>query len=97
MTAAVFAIGGFFPFAGFFSKDAILYAAFLHGTYGKFLWFIGLVTALLTSLYMFRLWYLAFLGEPRSQRLSSPREAQVHARPAHYSWRSFHLRRLDRH
>ena len=66
MTAAVFAIAGFFPFAGFFSKDAILYAAFLHGTYGKFLWFIGLVTALLTSLYMFRLWYMTFLGEPRT-------------------------------
>jgi NADH-quinone oxidoreductase subunit L len=67
MTAAVLAIAGFFPFAGFFSKDAILYAAFLQGTYGKFLWFIGLVTALLTSLYMFRLWYLTFLGEPRTK------------------------------
>ena len=66
MTAAVFAIGGFFPFAGFFSKDAILYEAFQHGGSGKFLWFIGLVTALLTSFYMFRLWYLAFAGESRS-------------------------------
>jgi len=66
MTAAVFAIAGFFPFAGFFSKDAILYAAFLQGTNGKILWFVGLVTALLTSFYMFRLWYMAFLGKPRS-------------------------------
>src|SRR5579863_4567516 len=47
MTAAVFAIAGFPPFAGFFSKDAILYAAFLQGTGGKVLWFVGLVTALL--------------------------------------------------
>ncbi len=46
MTAAVFAIAGFPPFAGFFSKDAILYAAFLQGTLGKILWFVGLVTAL---------------------------------------------------
>ena len=67
MTAAVFAIAGLFPFAGFFSKDAILYAAFLQGTYGKFLWFVGLVTALLTALYMFRLWYMTFLGEPRTK------------------------------
>jgi NADH-quinone oxidoreductase subunit L len=67
MTAAVFAIAGFPPFAGFFSKDAILYAAFLDGTGGKLLWFVGLVTALLTSFYMFRLWYLTFMGEPRSQ------------------------------
>jgi NADH-quinone oxidoreductase subunit L len=66
MTAAVLAIAGFFPFAGFFSKDAILYAAFLQGTSGKILWFVGLLTALLTSFYMFRLWYMTFMGEPRS-------------------------------
>ena len=66
MTAAVFAIAGFFPFAGFFSKDAILYAAFQQGTGGTVLWAVGLFTALLTSFYMFRLWYLAFLGKPRS-------------------------------
>ncbi len=42
MTAAVFAIAGFPPFAGFFSKDAILYAAFLQGLRGKALWFVGL-------------------------------------------------------
>ncbi|MGA7339600.1 MAG: NADH-quinone oxidoreductase subunit L [Terracidiphilus sp.] len=66
MTAAVFTIAGFPPLAAFFSKDAILYAAFLQGTNGKILWFVGLFTALLTSLYMFRLWYLAFLGKPRT-------------------------------
>ena len=67
MSAAVFAIGGFFPFAGFFSKDAILYQAFQHGSSGKLLWFVGLFTALLTSFYIFRLWYLAFFGESRSE------------------------------
>jgi NADH-quinone oxidoreductase subunit L len=66
-TVGVLAIAGFFPFAGFFSKDAILYAAFLNGAGGKALWFAGLVTALLTSFYMFRLWYLAFLGKPRGE------------------------------
>ncbi len=66
MTAAVLAIAGFFPFAGFFSKDAILYAAYLQGPAGRALWFVGLVTALLTSFYMFRLWYLTFLGKSRS-------------------------------
>jgi NADH-quinone oxidoreductase subunit L len=81
MTAAVLAISGFFPFAGFFSKDAILYAAFLAGTGGKIFWFVGLVTALLTSFYMFRLWYLAFLGESRaSAHLSEEHGATVHAR-----------------
>ncbi|MGA2167787.1 MAG: NADH-quinone oxidoreductase subunit L [Terracidiphilus sp.] len=66
-TVGVLAIAGFFPFAGFFSKDAILYAAFAQGAGGKALWFVGLVTALLTSFYMFRLWYLTFLGKPRSE------------------------------
>ena len=66
MTAAVFAIAGLPPFAGFFSKDAILYAAFLQGTGGKVFWFVGIVTALLTSFYMFRLWYLTFFGESRN-------------------------------
>jgi NADH-quinone oxidoreductase subunit L len=66
-TVGVLAIAGFPPFAGFFSKDAILYAAYLQGANGKALWFAGLVTALLTSFYMFRLWYLAFLGKPRGE------------------------------
>jgi NADH-quinone oxidoreductase subunit L len=69
MTAAVLAIAGFFPFAGFFSKDAILYAAFAKGGSGIALWFVGLVTALLTSFYMFRLWYLTFLGESRNHEV----------------------------
>ena len=68
-TVGVLAIAGIFPFAGFFSKDAILYAAFLQGTNGRVLWFVGVVTALLTSFYMFRLWYLAFLGKSRSEEV----------------------------
>jgi NADH-quinone oxidoreductase subunit L len=74
-TVGVLAIAGFFPFAAFFSKDAILYAAFLQGPQGRFLWFVGVVTALLTSFYMFRLWYLTFLGKPRSP------EAHPHESP----------------
>ena len=65
-TVGVFAIAGFWPLAAFYSKDAILYAAYLQGAGGKVLWGVGLITALLTSLYMFRLWYMAFLGESRS-------------------------------
>jgi NADH-quinone oxidoreductase subunit L len=65
MSAAVFAIAGFPPLAAFFSKDAILYEAFQHGASGRIFWFVGLLTALLTSFYMFRLWYLTFFGEAR--------------------------------
>jgi NADH-quinone oxidoreductase subunit L len=65
MTSAVFAISGIPPFAGFFSKDEILYQTFLSPNGGKLLWFVGLVTAGLTSFYMFRLWYMTFFGESR--------------------------------
>jgi len=85
MTAGVIAIAGIFPFAGFFSKDAILYEAFQHGTPGKVLWFVGLVTALLTSFYMARLWYLTFFGESRAEthRDAHHTEPDQHAEHAH--------------
>jgi len=66
MSAGVFAISGLPPFSGFFSKDAILYQGFLSPTAGPILWFVGIVTALLTSFYMFRLWYLTFFGASRT-------------------------------
>jgi NADH-quinone oxidoreductase subunit L len=75
MTMGVIAIAGFPPWAGFFSKDAILYAAFQQGNLGKVLWFVGLLTAALTAFYMFRLWYLAFMGESRNT------EAHPHESP----------------
>ena len=74
-TVGVLAIAGFPPFAGFFSKDAILYAAFLQGPNGRLLWAVGVVTALVTSFYMFRLWYLAFMGKPRGE------DAVLHENP----------------
>ena len=66
MSAGVFAISGLPPFSGFFSKDEILYQTFQSPTAGPILWFVGLVTALLTAFYMFRLWYLTFFGDSRS-------------------------------
>ncbi len=67
MSAGVFAISGLPPFSGFFSKDAILYQSFISPTAGPILWFVGIVTALLTAFYMFRLWYLTFFGESRGE------------------------------
>jgi len=74
MTMGVIAIAGIPPFAGFFSKDAILYSAFQQGSLGKVLYFVGLVTAALTAFYMFRLWYLTFTGESRDPH-SHPHES----------------------
>jgi NADH-quinone oxidoreductase subunit L len=58
------ALVGLFPFAGFFSKDAILAAALDHGTYGYILWVAGLAGTFLTGLYTFRLLFVVFWGEP---------------------------------
>ena len=65
MLFATIAIAGFFPFAAFFSKDAILFAAFNSETSGKALYAVGLLAAILTSFYMFRLIWLTFFGKPR--------------------------------
>jgi len=69
MLTATLAIAGFPPFAGFFSKDAILLNAFLNEYGGRnigyALYGLGLLTALLTSFYMFRLIFLTFHGKPR--------------------------------
>jgi NADH-quinone oxidoreductase subunit L len=69
MTAAVLAISGAPGLSGFFSKDAILASAFAAGGLGKLLWFVGVVTAMLTAFYMFRLWYLTFMGESRNHEV----------------------------
>jgi len=63
MFAAVLAISGIPLFAGFFSKDEILWKAFSQGN--LILWIIGLVTAGMTAFYMFRLFFLTFFGKSR--------------------------------
>ena len=65
MFIATFAFAGVPGFAGFFSKDEILYAAIAGPYKSPILWAIGLVGALITSFYMFRLIFLTFFGEPR--------------------------------
>jgi NADH-quinone oxidoreductase subunit L len=66
MLIATFAIAGIPPFAGFFSKDEILWQSWTSegGAY-RLLWFVGYATALMTAFYMFRLVYLTFHGHPR--------------------------------
>ncbi|GIQ70867.1 NADH-quinone oxidoreductase subunit L [Xylanibacillus composti] len=68
ITMLTFAIGtlalsGIVPFAGFWSKDAILTEAY---HYQPILFWIALVAAFFTALYMARLFFLVFTGKPRS-------------------------------
>jgi NADH-quinone oxidoreductase subunit L len=65
MLFGTIAIAGFPPFAAFFSKDSILFAAYNSENGGKVLYGVGLLAAVLTSFYMFRLIWLTFYGENR--------------------------------
>ena len=81
-TSVTFLIGclslvGVIPFAGFFSKEQILGAAFSKGdTLTYTVWALGFVTALITGFYTGRMWWLSFWGKPSSQRpVEHPHEA----------------------
>src|SRR5205823_1903095 len=68
MFIATLAIAGIFPFAGFFSKDEILWQAWTRDKSAyHLLWIIGWFTAAMTAFYMFRLMYLTFHGRPRME------------------------------
>jgi len=69
MLVATLAIAGIFPLAGFFSKDEILYEAFLNSGAGfPWVWLVGFLAAGLTAFYMMRLLVLTFFGENRASQ-----------------------------
>jgi len=75
---ATLAIAGLPGFSGFFSKDEILWEAF-SSPHGHFIyWLIGIVTAGMTSFYMFRLVFLAFFG---SSRIETDGTHHIHESP----------------
>src|SRR2546430_3569842 len=83
------AIAGVPGLAGFFSKDEILYETFASGH--TLLWIVGLLTSLLTAIYMFRLVFLAFHGQPADaapaehpeEEEPAAQRAASHAAPSH--------------
>lgn len=80
ITFAIFLIGtlaisGIPPFAGFFSKDEIFAHAFEHS---PFLWGIALIAALMTTFYMFRLFFLTFFGTFRGTK---EQQSHLHESP----------------
>ncbi len=63
--AGILALAGIFPFAGFFSKDLILWQGFATGH--KVLWGLGFLASGITVFYAFRLFAVVFMGRPRNQ------------------------------
>jgi NADH-quinone oxidoreductase subunit L len=72
------ALAGIFPFAGFFSKDEILWSAYGSSSLGRTLWMIGVLGAFMTAFYSFRLIYLTFYGK---SRMDHHVEHHVHESP----------------
>ena len=62
LVAAV-AISGIPPLSGFFSKDEILW--YSYANLGIIFWIIGVITALMTAFYMFRLYFMTFEGNEK--------------------------------
>lgn len=61
------ALAGIFPFAGFYSKDIILEAAYASGTiHGQIAYWMGLMAAVFTAFYSWRLIILTFHGKPNA-------------------------------
>ena len=71
MGIATLAIAGIPPFAGFWSKDEILWKAYSspHGSW--VFWLIGVITAFVTSFYMFRLLFMTFFGDYHGAQVDS--------------------------
>ncbi len=70
MLISCLAIAGIPPFAGFFSKDEILFSLWDKGHYA--FWAVGLVTAGLTAFYMFRLYFMTFASDYRGSHDITP-------------------------
>ena len=62
LVCAALAIAGVPPFAGFWSKDAILTAAFAHAPW---MYWVGVITAGMTAFYVWRAMFMTFFGEYR--------------------------------
>jgi NADH-quinone oxidoreductase subunit L len=75
---ATLSITGIPFFSGFFSKDEILWRAYLGGDLGKFLWFLAAFAALLTAFYSWRLIFLTFHGTFRG---THEQEHHLHESP----------------
>ena len=73
--AGSLALAGIFPFAGFWSKDEVLYETLIHGLNDPLLliaYAFGLVAVFFTGFYTFRMVFLTFHGEPRTDTAADP-------------------------
>jgi NADH-quinone oxidoreductase subunit L len=75
--AGSLALAGIFPFAGFWSKDEVLYETLIHALGGGspvlfVAYALGLAAVVLTAFYTFRMVFLTFHGDPRTDTAEDP-------------------------
>jgi len=80
--AGAISLSAFPLMGGFFSKDRILLATFIHpgGAY-KIFWLLGMAAAFLTPLYTFRVFFVAFPERPDGRRAE-----EIHPTPRFMAW-----------
>jgi NADH-quinone oxidoreductase subunit L len=74
--AGSLALAGIFPFSGFWSKDEVLYETLIHGLGGSpillLAYAMGLIAVFFTGFYTFRMVFLTFHGDPRTDTARDP-------------------------
>jgi NADH-quinone oxidoreductase subunit L len=81
MMIGTLAIAGIFPLSGFFSKDEILFRAFVSN---KAIWVLAVATAFMTAFYMYRLMSMTFFGGYRGPAWETASHKAVAAAVAHH-------------
>jgi len=80
MMVGTLAISGIIPLSGFFSKDEILFQAFVHN---KVVWVVAVITAAMTAFYMWRLMSMTFFGGYNGPAWETSSHAAVATAAAH--------------
>ncbi|WP_436901350.1 NADH-quinone oxidoreductase subunit L [Halovenus halobia] len=80
--AGSLALAGIFPFAGFWSKDEVLYETLIHALGGGspvlfVAYALGLLAVIMTAFYTFRMVLLTFHGEPRTDTAEDPHSVSL--------------------
>jgi len=81
MMVGTLAISGIIPLSGFFSKDEILFQAFVHN---KVVWVVAVITAAMTAFYMWRLMSMTFFGGYNGPAWETSSHAAVATAAAHH-------------
>lgn len=93
LLVASLSLSGIFPFSGFWSKDSILHAVSENSQVAgaSVLFWVGVVTAALTSFYVFRMIFMTFTGTYKGGESGNLVSQEASSTPTHKGSNGFHL------